>query len=107
MRLSHLTLSELERSKSRSLRFQNITSRKGADLGRMLLCYMHQSESMYAESIGAITFDFSDPERLMSRSLRFRWFTSHKEAELDSSYNMTTAIHKYVQAQDSQNKNCI
>ncbi len=30
--LSHLTLSDLERSKSRSLRFRSIISRKGAEL---------------------------------------------------------------------------
>ncbi len=35
---SHLTLSDLERSKSRSQRFHNLISRKGASkLGRMLL----------------------------------------------------------------------
>ncbi len=34
---SRLTLSDLERSKSRSLRFQSLISRKGAELGPMLL----------------------------------------------------------------------
>ncbi len=37
---------------------------------------------MYGESIGVITFDFSDLERPMSRSLRFRSNKSPKEAEL-------------------------
>ncbi len=34
---SHLTLSDLERSKPRSLRFQRFVSCKGAELGNMLL----------------------------------------------------------------------
>ncbi len=34
--LSHLTLGDLERSKSKSLRFQSLISCKGAELGRML-----------------------------------------------------------------------
>ncbi len=33
----HLALRDLESSKSRSLRFESLTSRKGADLGHMLL----------------------------------------------------------------------
>ncbi len=37
MTLSHLTLSDLERSQSRALRFPTIVSRKGAELGHMLL----------------------------------------------------------------------
>ncbi len=38
--------------------------------------------SMYGESIGAITFDFSDLERSSSRSLRFCRLISLKGAEL-------------------------
>ncbi len=34
---SHLTLGDLERSKSRSLKFSSLVSRKGAKLGPMLL----------------------------------------------------------------------
>ncbi len=37
MTLSRLTLSDLERSNSRSLRFRRLTSCKGAELGDMLL----------------------------------------------------------------------
>ncbi len=33
MTLSHLTLSDLERSKSRALKFRKLLSRKGAELG--------------------------------------------------------------------------
>ena len=36
MTLSHLTLSDLERSNSRSLRFRSLVSCKGAELGHML-----------------------------------------------------------------------
>ncbi len=36
MTLSHLTLSDLERSISRSLRFKTLISRKGPELGHML-----------------------------------------------------------------------
>ncbi len=57
---SHLTLSDLERSNSKSLRFRSLVSRKGAELGQ---------ESTYGESIAVIKFDLSDLERL--RSLRF------------------------------------
>ncbi len=37
MALSDLTLSDLERSKSRSLRFKGVISCKGCELGPMLL----------------------------------------------------------------------
>ena len=37
MTLSYLTLSDLERSKSRSVRYQSLISGKGAELGHMLL----------------------------------------------------------------------
>ncbi len=36
MTLSHLTLSDIERSKSRSLRFRSVVSCKGVELGHML-----------------------------------------------------------------------
>ncbi len=37
MTLSHLTLSDIEKSKSRSLMFRSLVSRKVAELGPMLL----------------------------------------------------------------------
>ncbi len=43
---SHLTLSDLERSKSRSLRFQRLISRKGAELGPMLLLTINRNPYM-------------------------------------------------------------
>ncbi len=45
---SHLTVSDLERSKSRSLRLRSITSRKGAELGYMLL--LNSSRKAYMGS---------------------------------------------------------
>ena len=43
MTLSHLTLSDLERLKSRSLTFRIIISRKGAKLAHMLLLYIRKA----------------------------------------------------------------
>ncbi len=42
----HLTLSDLERSKSRSLRFQSLISRKGAQLGPVLLLNINKKPYM-------------------------------------------------------------
>ena len=46
MTLSYLTLSHLERSKSRSLIFQSIISRKGAELGHMLFLNINRKACM-------------------------------------------------------------
>ncbi len=43
---SHLTLSDLERSKSRSLRFQSLIFWKGAELGPMLLLTINRKPYM-------------------------------------------------------------
>ncbi len=48
MILSHLTLSDLERSNSRSLAFQSLISCKGAELGHMLL--LNSDRISYKES---------------------------------------------------------
>ena len=56
------TLCDLERSKSKSLRFQSLIYRKGAELGRMLLL-SHQQETIYGESNDTITFDLERIER--------------------------------------------
>ncbi len=40
------TLSDLERSKSKSFRFQSLISRKGADYGRMLLLPINRTPYM-------------------------------------------------------------
>ena len=61
---SHLTLSDLERSNSKSLGFQSLISCKGAELGHMLLlninrkAYMGSPASPYVTiSNDTITFD--------------------------------------------------
>ncbi len=46
MTLSHLALNDHERSKSRSLRFRRLTSRKGAELGHMLLLNNNRKSHM-------------------------------------------------------------
>ncbi len=56
---SHLTLSDLERSKSRSLRFRSLISCKGAELGHILL--LHNNRKTYIVS-------------LMTSHLKFEFF---------------------------------
>ncbi len=46
MTLSHLTLSDFERSLSRSLKFRKLISRKGAGLGYMLLLNINRKPYM-------------------------------------------------------------
>ncbi len=55
---SHLTLRDLERSKSRSLRFESVISRKGGNLGHMSLLNFINKETIfiYGESNGNGTF---------------------------------------------------
>ena len=54
---SHLTLRDLERSKSRSLRFRSLISRKGAELGHMLLLNinLNLTRKAYGEYIDQIS----------------------------------------------------
>ncbi len=69
---SHLTLSDLERSKSRSMRFRSLThaSRKGAELGHMLLLNINRKGYMGSPmTLSHLTL--SDLEKSNSRSLRF------------------------------------
>ncbi len=54
---SHLTLSDHESSKSRSLRFQSAISCKGAELGPMLLLTINRKAHNYGESNDTVTFD--------------------------------------------------
>ena len=74
---SHLTLSDLERSNSRSLRFQSFVSCKGAELGHMLLL----NNNMKAYMVW-LHLKLSDLERSMSRSSKFWKLMSSKGAEL-------------------------
>ncbi len=67
---SLLTLSDLERSKSRSVRFQSLISRKGAELDPMLLLTINRKPYM-ASLMTPSLLTLSDLERSKSRSLRF------------------------------------
>ena len=70
MTLWHLTLSDLERSKSGSRRFQSPIPRKGAQLGRKLLLTTNRKLCI-GSSMTPSHFTLSDLERSKSRSLRF------------------------------------
>ena len=78
---SVLTLSDLERSKSRSLRFQSLISRKGAELGPMLLLPINRKPYM-ASLMTPSPLTFRELERSTSKSLRFERLISRKGAEL-------------------------
>ena len=64
-----LTLSDLERSTSRSLGFQCLISRKGAELGPMLLLIINRKPYMASPMTSLLTL--SVPGRSKSRSLGF------------------------------------
>ncbi len=66
MTSSHLTLSDLERSNSRSVTFQSLISCKGAELGHMLL--LNINRKAYKESPMTSHLTLSDLERSSSRS---------------------------------------
>ncbi len=59
---------DLERSKSRALRFQSVLPRKGAKLGPMLLLTTNRKPNM-ASPMASTFFTLSDLERSKSRSL--------------------------------------
>ena len=79
--LSHLTLSDLERSTLRSLRFRSLISLKGAELGHMLLLKINRKPYM-GSPMTRSHLTLSDLERSMSRSLRYQRLISRKVAEL-------------------------
>ncbi len=68
---SRLTLSDLERPRSRSLRFRSFVSCIGAELGQMLLLNIIKKAYRESVSVSVIIFEFSDLERSMSRPLKF------------------------------------
>ena len=81
MTLPHLTLSDLERSSCRSLRFQSIQSRKGAELGYMFLLNTNRKSHMGSPK-GPSYLTLSDHERSKPRPLRFRSVICCERAEL-------------------------
>ena len=77
---TNLTLSDLERSSLRRLRFQSLIYWKGDCLGHMLL---NINRKPYMESwTPLLHLNLSDPERSNSRSLRLQSLVSRKGAEL-------------------------
>ncbi len=70
MTSSHLTLSDLERSNSRSLIYQSLISCTGAELGPMLLLNINRKAYMGSQ-ITSSHLTFSDLERSNSRSFTF------------------------------------
>ncbi len=81
MTSSLLTLSDLERSESRSLGFQSLISRKGVELGPMILLTINRKPYM-ASLITSSLWTLIDLQRSKSKSLRFQSPISHKGAEL-------------------------
>ena len=77
---SHLTLSDLETSKSRSFRFRSLMSCKGAELGHMLLLNINRKPCM-GSPMTPSHLTLSDLEKSKSRSLIFRRIISRKGAE--------------------------
>ncbi len=64
---SHSTLSDLEKSNSRSLRFRNLASRKGAELGHVFLLNINRKTYM-GSPMALLHLTLSDIER----SLRYQ-----------------------------------
>ncbi len=98
MTLSLLTFSHLERSKSRSLRFQSLISRKGAELGPMLLLTINRQHYMASLMLSPL-LTLSDLERAKSRSLRFQTLISHKGAHLGPMLLLTYNRKPYMASQ--------
>ncbi len=85
MTSSHLTLSDVQRSNSRSLTFCSLIYHKGAELGHMLL--LNINRKAYVGSPMTLShLTLSDLERSKSRSLKFRKLISRKGAELGHYY---------------------
>ena len=68
----HLTLSDLETLKSRSLRFRSLISRKEAQLGPMLLLNINRKPYIMGNPMAPSRLTLSELERSNSRSPRFQ-----------------------------------
>ncbi len=79
MTSSHLTLSDLERSNSRSLRFQSLISCEGVELGHRLLLNINSKAYMGSPTTSS-HMTLTNLERSNSRSLRFRSLIACKGA---------------------------
>ena len=72
MTLSNFTLSDLERSKSRLLKFQSLTSRKGALLGPILLLNINR-KPYTGNLMTPSDLTLSDLERSIAGHSDFEW----------------------------------
>ncbi len=86
---SLLTLSDLERSKSRSLRFQSPISHKGVKLGPMLVLTINRKPYM-ASPMALSNLTLTDLQRSKSRSLRFSIVGYLYGIDIFASSNITT-----------------
>ena len=78
---SLLTLGDLERSKSRSLRFQSLISRKAAELGLVLLLAINRKPYM-ATPMTPSVLTLSDLERSKSKVTQILKLISHKGTQI-------------------------
>ncbi len=83
----HLTLSDLERSKSRSLRLQSLISRKGAKLGPMLL--LTNRKPYMGSPMAPSHLTLSDLEISNSRTPRFWSLISRKGTNIGTMLLLT------------------
>ncbi len=83
MTSSQLTLSDHERSNSRSLTFWSLIYHKGAELGHMLLLNIKRKAYM-GSPVTLLHLTLNDLER--SKSLKFRKLPSRKGAKLGHYY---------------------
>ena len=74
----HLTMSDLERSYSRSTYFRVLISLKRTELAHILPLYTIRKPYM-SSSMALLHLTLGDLERPKSRSLRFQNFITHKE----------------------------
>ena len=68
----YLSLSDLERSKSRSAKFQSPISRKGAELGPILLLIISRKKHIMASPMTPWHLTLNDLKRSKSRSPDFK-----------------------------------
>ncbi len=92
---SHSTLSDLERSNSRSLRFWSLVSRKRAELGHMFLLNINRKPYI-GSSMTLSHLTLSDLETSISRSLRYQRLISRKKAELGYMLLLDTNRKSYM-----------
>ncbi len=93
---SHLTLNDLERSNSRSLRFWNFVSCKGAELGHMVLLNINKKPYMGSPMTLYYIWPWVTLERLISRLLRFQRLICHKAAVLGHMLLLNTNGESYM-----------